>query len=265
MNEITAIAAHRPLFRNMVRREVRQRYKGSVLGLAWTLINPIIAVAAYAVVFRYLFRINIPNYAVFLFIGVAAWTFFYGGAQTAASSLVGNANLVKKVRFPREIVPLSVMTGNAFTALAMFAVAVPLALVVTKGSYWPLIVVPPLLVLFAAFTVGFGLMLSAMNVYWRDVEHILLAISLPWFFLTPIFYSYDTLPVLTTGGPTWIVDVLHWGNPVSPFIVSLHEAVFFGHWPDPADLIYCLVAAVVVLAAGWHVFKRLEREMAVEL
>src|SRR5262245_46154160 len=98
-----AAARYAPLFRNLVRREVSQRYKGSVLGLAWTLVTPVVMVGAYSLVFRFLFKIDIPNYALFLFIGLTAWQFFLVGAQMACSSLVANANLVKKVSFPREI------------------------------------------------------------------------------------------------------------------------------------------------------------------
>jgi ABC-type polysaccharide/polyol phosphate export permease len=95
-----------PFFRNLVKREVRQKYKGSLFGLAWTLVTPALIVLSYWVVFTYVFKVDtIPNYALFLFAGLVVWTFFFGGVQMAASSIVGNANLVKKVRFPREIVP----------------------------------------------------------------------------------------------------------------------------------------------------------------
>lgn len=256
---------HGPLFRNLVRREVRQRYKGSALGLIWTLIAPAIAVGAYSLVFRYLFKIDIEHYALFLFVGLTAWTFFMGGAQAAASSLVGNANLVKKVRFPREIVPLSTMAANAFTTGAMLVLALPLCLILTSGSRLTVLALPPLVALLAAFTAGFGLILAAVNVYFRDVEHILSAIGLPWYFVTPVMYSFATLPLLTSDGPTWVIDWLHWANPVAPFMIAIQDTLFWGRWPSTGDVIYSAVAAAVVLVVGIIVFRRLEREMAVEL
>lgn len=252
-----------PLFRNLVRREVRQRYRGSALGLAWTLITPAIMVGAYSVVFKFLLRIQIPNYALFLFLGLTIWQFFMGGAQVASGSLVANASLVTKVRFPRQIIPLASMTGNAFTAGAMLAIALPLCLVLTDGSRLPALVLPPLLLLLAVLTVGFGLLVAAVNVYFRDVEHILSAIALPWIFLSPIFYSFDAVPALQDHA--WAEALLHWGNPVAPFIIAIQDVLFWGTWPAWGDVAYMAVAAAVVLWVGWVVFRHLEREMAVEL
>lgn len=258
------IARHMPLYRNLVRREVRQRYRGSALGLLWTLITPAIMVGAYSVVFKFLLRIEIHNYALFLFLGLAVWTFFLGGAQIASGSLVANAGLVTKVSFPRQIVPLAAMTGNAFTAGAMFAIAIPLCLILTEGSRLTIVILPLLLVLLTMVTLGFGLLVSAINVYFRDVEHILAAVSLPWIFVSPVFYTFDTVPGLN-GDKAWAETLLHYANPISPFIISIQDAVFWGVWPAWGDLLYCAGVGVAVLAIGWTVFQRLEREMAVEL
>jgi lipopolysaccharide transport system permease protein len=252
-----------PLFRNLVRREVRQRYRGSVLGLAWTLVTPAIMVGAYSVVFKFLLRIQIPYYALFLFLGLTIWQFFMGGAQIASGSLVANASLVTKVRFPRQIIPLASMTGNAVTAGAMLAIALPLCAVFTEGSLLPLLVLPGLLLLLAAFTVGFGLLVSAVNVYFRDVEHILAAIALPWIFVSPIFYSFDAVPALADH--PWAEALLHWANPIAPFVIAIQDAVFWGEWPAGGDVLYMAVAGTAVLWIGVRVFARLEREMAVEL
>ncbi len=253
-----------PLYRNLVRREVRQRYKGSALGLAWTLVTPAIMVGAYSLVFKFLLRIQIDHYALFLFVGLTIWTFFFGGAQMSAASLVSNASLITKVRFPRQIVPLAAMTGNAFTAGAMFAIALPLCVILTEGSWAPLLALPVLIALLAAFTIGFGLLLSAVNVYFRDVEHILGAVGLPWIFVSPVFYSFATVPGLS-GDNGWVADLLHWGNPIAPFIIAIQDSLFWGEWPFWGDVLYSAVAAALMLVAGMRVFRHLEREMAVEL
>jgi ABC-type polysaccharide/polyol phosphate export permease len=258
------VAQYAPLLRNLVRREVRQRYKGSVLGLAWTLVTPLIMVGAYSLVFKFLLRIQIENYALFLFVGLTIWTFFFGGAQMAASSLVANANLVTKVAFPRQIIPLAAMGGNAFTAAAMLVIALPLCMALTEGSLTPLVALPGLILLLALFTVGFGLLLAAVNVYFRDVEHIVGAIGLPWIFVSPIFYTFATVPGLS-GDNEWVADLLHWANPIAPFIISIQDVMFFGEWPFWGDVVYSAVAAAAMTAAGWRVFGVLEREMAVEL
>lgn len=253
-----------PLLRNLTRREIRQRYKGSALGLAWTLINPALVVLAYWVVFKFLFGTPIPNYALFLFVGLMAWALFYGGITVASQSLVANAALITKVRFPRQIVPLSAMAGNAVMAGAMLVIALPLCLLVANGAAWPLVLFPAFMLLLAIMTVGIGLALSVVNVYFRDVEHILAAIGVPWFFLTPIFYTYDTLPAAAAHQQV-LIDILHWGNPASPFVIAIQDTLFFGQWPSLADSIYCVVAAGIFLAVGAMVFRALEREIAVEL
>ncbi len=260
---MSAPAQYAPLYRNLVRREVRQRYKGSFFGLAWTLITPAIMVGAYSLVFKFLLRIDIPNYALFLVVGLTVWTFFFGGASMAASSLVGNASLVTKVKFPRQIIPLAAMTGNAFTAGAMLAIALPLCLIFSEGSWAPLIIAPLLIALLAVFTVGFGLLLASINVYFRDVEHILTAIGLPWIFVTPIFYTFSTVPGLADY--EWATWLLHWANPITPFVIAIQDTLFFGTWPAWGDVLYSAVAAVVMLAIGTLVFRRLEPEMAIEL
>ena len=258
------VARSGTLYRNLVRREVRQRYKGSALGLAWTLINPLIVVAAYSLVFKFLFGSPIANYALFLFVGLMVWTIFYGGISVAAQSLVANAALVTKVRFPREILPLASMTANGVIAGAMLVIALPLCIWLGPGITWPLVALPAFLVLTLVATAGVGLLLSSLNVYFRDVEHILTAIGVPWFFLTPIFYSYATLPPAAAQHQT-LVDVLHWGNPVSPFVIAIQDTLFFGTWPSLADSLYCVIAAAVFIVVGALTFRRLEREMAVEL
>lgn len=257
------IARYGPLFRNLARREVRQRYKGSAGGLAWALVTPAIMVGAYSVVFQFLLKIDIPNYALFLFVGLTAWTFFMGGAQVASRSLVANANLVTKVSFPRQIVPLAAMTGNAFTAGAMLVVALPLCLLFTEGSRAPIVILPVLIVLLGALTIGFGLLVAALNVYFRDVEHIISAVAMPWIFLTPVFYAFDRVPGLRDA--EWARALLHYGNPVSPFVLSIQDVLFWGVWPAIGDLLYAVVAAAVVLTVGGLTFRRLAPEMAVEL
>lgn len=260
---LDSVRRYWPLFVNLTRRETRQRYKGSVIGIGWTLLTPAIMIAVYSLVFQFVFKIQIENYALFLFVGLSAWTLFFGSALFAAPSLVGNASLVTRVRFPRIIIPLSTMVGNSITALAMFAVAIPLCLVFTGGERETIVMVPLALILLGALAIGLGLVVAAANVYFRDVEHILGALGLPWIFVSPIFYTYDTAAGLV--GHETLVDVLHYGNPPAPFIVVLQDVIFYGVWPATGDVIYMLVVAPAVLAFGLWFFRRAEPEMAVEL
>lgn len=264
MNTADSLLRTGPLFRNLTRREMRQRYKASALGLGWTLINPLLVVAAYWVVFKFLFGTPIPNYALFLFVGLMVWSLFFGGISIGSQSLVANASLVTKVRFPRAIIPAAAMSANAVIALVMLVIALPLCIWQTNGSLVPLVALPVFLVLTFVLTIGLGLLLAAVNVYFRDVEHVLQAIGVPWFFITPIFYTYTTLPDAAQQHGT-IIDILHWANPISPFVIAVQDTLFFGVWPTVGDTVYCAVAAGAALLLGWLVFRRLEPEMAVEL
>jgi len=257
------IATARPLFVHMTERAIRQRYKGSVLGVLWTLVNPLIMVGAYWIVFKFLFGSPIPNYALFMFVGMTGWALFFGGLTVAATSITGNATLVTKVNFPREIVPTSAIAANAVTALAMLIIAVPLCLVFPQGSWVPVLLVPVIMVLIFLMTLGLGLIAAGLNVYFRDIEHIITAIGLPWFFLTPIFYTFNQ--VSHSVGNSWVLDCLHYGNPIAPGIIAMQDALFWGTWPAWGDLLYTAVAAGVFLTCGVLAFSRLKREMAVEL
>ena len=252
-----------PLFRTLTVRALRQRYKGSVLGVLWTLVTPLIMVGAYWVVFKFLFGSPIPNYALFMFVGMIGWGVFFTGIQNASGSITGNAALITKVNFPREIVPLAAITANGITTAVMLVIAVPLCLILTQGAWLPILLVPVVLALIFVMTLGLGLIVAGLNVYFRDIEHILTAIGLPWFFLTPIFYTFAS--VSTTVNQEWVLNLLHYGNPIAPGIVALQDALFWGRWPAWGDLLYTAVAAVVLMIAGVLSFRHLKREMAVEL
>jgi len=259
----SAWSRYSPLYLNLVRREVRQRYKGSALGVAWTLITPLLMVASYGLVFKFMLRINIESYYLFLFVGLTIWQLMYVGIQLASSSMVANANLIKKVRFPRQIIPLATMSANAVTAGVMAAVALPLCVFLSQESPLPLVLLPVPLLLLAGFVAGVGLLGAGLNVYFRDVEHILAALGLPLIFITPIFYEFAAVPGLQDH--SWAEPVLHYGNPFAPFVISIRTILFNGEWPAVGDLLYCAAAAGVALVVGLWAFKKLEREMAIEL
>ena len=263
-DQYASLRQHMPLLRNLVRREIRQRHKGSALGLLWNLIMPAMLVATYTFIFKYVFPSKTPDYSVYLLTGLAVWTFFSTGAQVAASSLIANANLVKKVKFPRQIIPLAAIAGNAFTALAMLLIAAVLCLFLRSGNALFFVATPLVLVFLLVFTVGFGLVLSSLNVYLRDVEYLYGALLTPWFFLTPILYRFADVSG-RLGSHGWALRLLHYANPITPFVLAVQDSLFYKRWPALGDVAYCAVAATLMLMLGMWVFGRLERDLAVEL
>jgi homopolymeric O-antigen transport system permease protein len=258
------VLRHRFLFEQMVRRELRQKYKGSALGVLWYLVNPLVLMGAYALVFSVLWRVvDIPDYPLYLIVGLVVWVFFAQALLAAAPSLVQNAPLVRKVRFPRETIPASVATVQLVTFLVMLAILVPVALAI-RGTLDPSLLLLPLVVaLLFALVLGFSLVASVLHAHFRDVEPVLAAALLPWFFLTPIFFRVDDLPGVADHRA--IGDALEWANPIAPFVDALRDLLYSGAAPSLGQLAYLVGAGAGALAIGVVVFRRMERDLAVVL
>jgi len=179
---------YRFLFEQLVRRELRQKYQGSALGLAWYLVNPLVLMGAYYLLFGVLFpQTKVADYPLFLIVGLVVWLFFSQSLLTAASSLLDQASLIGKARFPRETVPAAVVTVQLVTFAAVLAITTAVELAV-RGISPALVLLPALVAALYAFTLGLALVVAVLHAYFRDVGPILSAVLLPWFFLSPIFY-----------------------------------------------------------------------------
>ena len=255
---------HRFLFEQMVRRELRQKYKGSALGIAWYLVNPLVLMGAYALVFKVLLDVaDIPDYPIFLLAGLIVWVFFSQALLAAAPSLVLNAPLVRKVRFPRETIPASVATVQLVTFIAMLVLLLPVALLVRDSLDPALLLLPLVVALLFCLVLGLSLLVAVLHAHFRDVEPVLAAGLLPWFFLTPLFLPVEHFPGI--GDHELIGDLLEWGNPVAPFVESVRTILWAGEAPDVAHLVYVAGAGLLALAVGVLVFRRMERDLAVVL
>jgi homopolymeric O-antigen transport system permease protein len=192
---VADLVRHRSLVLALLVRQLQARYRGSILGFVWTFLNPLLLMAVYALVFRYFMRIAVPNYALFLLAGLLPWTWFGSSLTEGTNSIVGGSSLVTKSLFPTEILPTVVVLSN----MVNFVLSIPLLLVASalygippNPLLWLAIV--PVVVLELVFTTGLVLALSALNVHYRDVQHVVANVLLLWFFLTPIVYSVDQVP-----------------------------------------------------------------------
>src|SRR4051812_41917471 len=246
----------------MVRRELRQKYKGSSLGVLWYLVNPLILMGAYALVFKVLLKVaSVPDYPIFLISGLVVWVFFSQALLSSAPSLVVNAPLIRKVRFPRETIPASVATVQAVTFLVMLVVLVPVALVVRGNLDVSLLLLPLVVAGLFALVLGFTFGISILHAHYRDVEPVLAALLLPWFFITPIFLRVDQFPGAETH--EWVADLLKWGNPVAPYVDSLRQIVYAGTAPTAGQMAYVVGVGLGAVLLGWVAFRRMERDLAV--
>jgi ABC-type polysaccharide/polyol phosphate export permease len=260
----TDLIRYRELFSNLFRRNFHAKYRGSVLGLAWSLVNPLALMLVYLLVFGLINTNKVPHYWLYLLAGLACWIFFATSLQAGARSLLDSAELIKKVRFPRQLVPFAVVATQVVTFVLMLAIVIVLSLAFVpraRGVVWLSI---PLAVLFVCLVAGLALVVACLNVLYRDIEHILTAALLPWFFLTPIIWSVSNLPSAAQGHHK-LLDVLRWGNFVAPPIFAVRSTIWLGAVPRPADIIYLAVDAVVALLLGAYLFRRLDDRIAVEL
>jgi ABC-type polysaccharide/polyol phosphate export permease len=256
---------YRELFSNLFRRDLQAKYRGSALGVLWTVANPVMLMGVYLLVFGVVWHSGFAqggHYPLFLLSGLALWTFFAAAVQSSTRSMLDNANLIRKTRFPRQLVPLSVV----FAHLVSFAVMLVLLLVVNfaalsrvRATEWLAI---PLCVLFVAVVCGIALAAASLNVLFRDVEFIVAALLVPFFFLTPILYPLTGSPLARHHT---VVELIHWANPLSPAIEAVRAPLFAGVLPRWSDAVYLCVAAAVSLGLGALVFTRVDDQIAIEV
>ena len=265
MSVYADVIRYRELFGSLFRRDIRAKYRGSVLGLGWSLLHPLALMLVYLFVFSVLglARDAPSNYWLFLLCGLPAWVFFATASQASYRSLLEKANLISKVRFPRQLVPLSIVGTNLVSFAVMLGVVVVLSLWRLPDARDTVWLSLPLGALFACIVAGFALAVASLNALYRDVEHLLQALLLPWFFLTPILYSLSALPGVDKYPAADFF--LHWVNFITPPIEAMRAVIFYGDLPGAADTIYTAVAAVVALVVGGWVFSRSDDRIATEV
>ena len=257
---------YRELFGSLFRRDLRAKYKGSVLGLVWSLAHPVVLMLVYLLVFSVMLKIQTADYEhywLFLLAGLPVWVFFSTSLQSASRSLLENANLIRKVRFPRQLVPLSIVATQLVGFAVMLAIVIALSLAYVPAARDTVWLAIPLAALAVCLVAGLSLVVASLNALYRDVEHLVAALLLPWFFLTPVLYSLESIPGVSDHPR--LVDLVHYGNPLTPAIEAVRDPLFFGQPPAAGDAIYLAVSAVVALALGALVFSRVDDRVAVEV
>lgn len=256
------LRGHGFLFGQLVRRELRQKYQGSVLGLAWYLVNPLLLLGAYWLMFGVVLEPGFthPAYPLFIMSAMVVWLLVAQTLPAAGDSLIAQSALLRKARFPREIIPTAVVTVQALTFLALLAIVAVLT-VAFRGTLGPqLLLLPVVVALLLLLVQGLALAIAGLHAHFRDVGPIVGAILVPWFFVTPIFYR----PSDITDQPA-ARAILEWVNPVAPFAEAVRTVLYDGRVPALGTWIYLVVAAAVALTVGAWIFRRLQRDLAVML
>ncbi len=268
------LVTYRELIRNLVIRDLKVRYKKSVLGFLWSLANPLLMMLVFTVVFTIMIPNNtIQKFPIFVLCALLPWNWFSTSIMGSIQSIVSNANLVKKVYFPREVLPLSAVLSNMVNFLLALVVLFGMILVFQIPITMWAALLPVVIFTQFLFTLGLGFILSTLNVFYRDTGVIMDVFLLAWFFLTPIFYPIDILPTqrVVLGLNLDIHRLVRWVNPMAS-LIDTYRLILYGT-PDGAPpgqpafdfLLRTLVTALVVLAIGYLVFVRYSRVFGEEV
>lgn len=249
----------RDLVYQLVVRDLKARYKSSVLGFVWSLLNPLGMMIVFTIVFAIIMPNNqLPNYPIFLLAGLLPWNFFSAAVMVGTNSVVAGGPLVKKVYFPREVLPLSSVLANLVNfLLALVVLFVALVVFRIRFSSW-LWMLPIVIIIQTCFTLGIVFFLSTLNVFYRDIMMVMDVIMLAWFFLTPVFYPISLLPssYRLLGH---VVDVRRWMyilNPMASLTAAYRDLLYFGAHTNIDFFLRTAATALIILVAGYLFFIR---------
>lgn len=257
MNQLRELYDYREMIYNLVKKDLRTRYKGSFLGFLWTFVNPLLQLMIYTIVFSTIMRINVDKFYIYLFVALIPWMFFTSSVQGGATSILAGKDLIKKIYFPRLIMPLAVV-NSAFMNMLFSMVIVFLALIISGiGLSKYIFLLPIIMILEYLLALGLALIFSALNVFFRDLEHILGIVIMGWFYLTPIVYTVDMIPGKYLG--------VFYLNPMTSIIMAYRDILYYKQMPQFEILGQIFLWSLGFILIGYLVFQKLQKRFAEEL
>lgn len=250
------LVQHRELVKNLTLRDIRSRYKQSLLGVAWALLQPLSMMLVYTVVFSHIARIDtggIP-YPIFSYIALLPWTFFAGGLVSGAECLVNNFSLITKIYFPREVFPISAILGKIVDFGLGVLVLIPLLLYYKINLTWYAFLAVPIFFIQICLMLGIVFVLSSWNLFYRDIRHAMPLLTQVWMYMTPIIYPLSLVPKKYLG--------LYMLNPMSAVMDGFRKTVLEGEPPMWNYLALSAIVSLTFLVWGYYTFKKLEPAFA---
>jgi homopolymeric O-antigen transport system permease protein len=247
------VSALRELFRQrevlqaLVWRDLKARYRGSVLGFLWTLLNPLLLMVIYSLVFSVYMRLEVEKFPIFILTGLLPWIWFSSSLLSGATSVIDGSSLIKRVAFPPLILPTVVVTAN----LINFLLALPLLFIfmIAFGVpvTWAVLSLPVTVAIQYVFTLALAVVLGMLTVRYRDLQHLLANMITLWFFLTPVLYPVNMVPES--------FHPLLFANPMTPIVLAYHDAMYHGQFPNLRMLGASALVAVVLLAVSLRLYE----------
>ena len=258
MSVFREIYDYREMIFSLIKRDLRGRYKGSVLGFLWTFLNPLFQLAVYTMVFSIIMRSGYDKYYLFLFVALIPWIFFSTSVSGGASCIWSQKDMVNKIYFPREVLPISYVTCQLVNMLLSFVVVLAVIIVTGHGvNPMALLYLPVIIVIEYILALGFALLTSAITVFFRDVEYILGIIVMAWQFLSPVMYGVDMIPEKARS-----IFAL---NPMLPVLTAYRDIFYYKKEPELGTLLHALILGVALLIFGFLVFEKLKKHFSEEL
>ena len=249
--------AYRELLKSNTKKEIIGKYKGAWLGILWSLLNPILMLLVYSFIFPYILKVQVENYTMYLCVALLPWNFFTSTITLGTYVMITNGHIIKKVYFPREILPISVVVSGTVNFLITCIVMVLFLFAGGIGISWYIIFFPLILFLQMLIMMAITFVLSACTVYIRDLEHLVSLGLMMLFYGTPIVYTMETIPKSIS----WILYL----NPMTTIVTAYRDILYYQQLPNFNHLLIFGIISVVAFVFGYHIFKRLERNFAEEL
>ena len=257
MNIFKNLYNYRELIKTSITKDIGGKYKHSFLGVLWSFINPLLQITVYAIIFPLIMRNNIPNYTVFMVCGLIPWNYFATVINRASFTIIENGNIIKKVYFPREILPLSVVTSETINFIISTIIIICFTLAYGMGLTKYVLLYPLVLLVQYVLLLGISLIVSSITVYFRDLQHFIGVLLQLFFYATPIVYSLETIPE----NFRWILKI----NPMTYIIEGFRDIFYYQQMPDLKMLGVILIVGILLCVVGYLIFNKLQRKFAEEL
>lgn len=255
---VKEIVEYRDMIGSLVKRELRGKYKGSVLGFLWTFINPLCQIIVYTIVFSVIIQNDLSQFHVYMITGMIPWLFFDMALRQGTGCVRYQGDMIKKIYFPREVLPVSCVTANFVNMIFCFIIVFLVILLSDIGiTLKTLLYLPLVMGIEYILALGFALIVAAGTVYFKDLEHIVTVILMAWIYLTPIMYPISRIPE----GILWIFKL----NPMTSVIEGYHNILYWKQVPDAGALFYAFIFAIIMLIIGEVIFSRMSDNFAEEL
>lgn len=254
---LTELYANRNILFRLVAQQLILRYRRTMLGFLWTLINPLMMMSVMALVFSQLFKVDLKTFAIALFAGMIPWNFFSSVVSQSTAAYINNEGLIKKIYIPKIIFPLGIACGLLIDAALSFFALFIIILSLGASFSWALLFLPVSFLLLFFFTFGVALMVSIATVYFRDLQHIVLIFLQGLFFLTPVLYKSDSLG----GKVAWLIDI----NPVTPFIALFRMPLTDSIVPVEGVVLRAALTTLFTVSLGLFLYMRLQKKIIFRL